>query len=116
MPNTLTTGTVINRFAAATLLVLAVSPEAAGSGGDLGAVRGRILAEDHCARCHGVVAGARSRHAEAPPFAEIAGRYPPAFLAEALAEGLVVGHPDMPPFRFTPDQVADLIGHLNSLR
>jgi hypothetical protein len=36
-------------------------------------------------------------------------------LEEALAEGIVTGHPSMPQFQFEPDQINDLIGFLKSL-
>ena len=37
-------------------------------------------------------------------------------LAEALAEGLSVGHPDMPEFVFEPDQVAAILAYLKSIQ
>ena len=36
-------------------------------------------------------------------------------LAEALAEGIVSGHPDMPVFVFTPPQIEAFLAYLNSL-
>jgi hypothetical protein len=36
-------------------------------------------------------------------------------LEEALAEGIVTGHPSMPQFQFEPDQINDFIGFLKSL-
>ncbi len=35
--------------------------------------------------------------------------------AEALAEGIVTGHPTMPEFRLEPDQIHDLLSFLKTL-
>jgi mono/diheme cytochrome c family protein len=86
------------------------------AGGDERA--GRALVERLCSGCHAVAAGGQSRHPAAPPFAEVVRRYPPADLAEALAEGIAVGHQpiDMPEFAFTPTEVDDIIAYLDTLR
>jgi mono/diheme cytochrome c family protein len=77
--------------------------------------QGRKLAETHCARCHAVDETGASPRADAPPLRELKRRYPVDNLAEAMAEGLSTGHPDMPEFTFTPEQVADLLGYLKAL-
>jgi len=77
---------------------------------------GRALLEKNCARCHAIGAEGESPHKEAPPFRVVVTRYPPDDLAEALAEGLVSGHPDMPEFVFEPDEVGAITTYLNALR
>jgi cytochrome c len=42
-------------------------------------------------------------------------RYPVESLAEALAEGLITGHPSKPEFRFDAREVDDIIDYLKSL-
>jgi hypothetical protein len=42
-------------------------------------------------------------------------RYPVEMLQEALAEGIVTGHPTMPQFSFGADQVGDFIAFLKTL-
>ena len=37
-------------------------------------------------------------------------------LAEALAEGIMTAHPQMPVFTFTPEQIDDLLAYLDSLK
>jgi hypothetical protein len=37
-------------------------------------------------------------------------------LAESLAEGLSVGHPDMPEFVFEPDDITAILAYLNSIQ
>ena len=42
-------------------------------------------------------------------------RYPVESLQEALGEGIVTGHPDMPEFRFDAREVGDFIAFLKTL-
>ena len=66
--------------------------------------------------CHATDKGeADSPHDQAPPFAQVTARYPAESLAEALAEGIMVGHEDMPEFRFDEREVNELIAYLKSL-
>jgi cytochrome c len=51
-----------------------------------------------------------------PPFREIAKRYPPENLVEALAEGIVTGHNEMPEFLFEPEDIVEIISYLESLQ
>lgn len=76
---------------------------------------GRVLAEEYCARCHAVGMDSASPHEEAPPFRDVVQQWPPAHLAEALAEGIVVGHPEMPEFTFSESEIDALIAYLESL-
>lgn len=64
---------------------------------------GQRLAEANCSRCHAVGRTGESPLPIAPPFRTLHTRYPVENLAEAFAEGIVVGHPTMPEFRLDPD-------------
>lgn len=77
--------------------------------------RGEAFAEAHCARCHAIGRTGSSPQAEALPFRELHRRYPVEDLAEAFAEGITTGHPEMPAFELDPDQIKDLIAYLRSL-
>lgn len=77
--------------------------------------KGRALVEDKCARCHAIGLEGKSPHEKAPPFRDVVEIYPSEDLAEALAEGIVSGHPDMPVFKFDPPQIEAFLGYLNSL-
>src|SRR3954464_699734 len=97
------------------LTVLFCGPAHAASG-DL--KRGRLLVEMNCATCHAVGRGGRSPYGLAPPFRTLHEKYDVAGLAEALAEGIVVGHTgprQMPRFVLEPDQIDDVIAYLKSL-
>ena len=74
-----------------------------------------ILARD-CARCHATARTGESRHPEAPQFRTLGKRYPIEFLEEALGEGIISGHPDMPEFRFAGDDVGAIIAYLKSIQ
>ena len=76
---------------------------------------GRALAERHCARCHAVGESGESPHKDAPAFRKFATMWPLENLEEALAEGIVTGHPDMPAFVFEPDEIDALMEHLHDL-
>ncbi len=77
--------------------------------------QGRRLALLHCARCHAIDKVSPSPLKIAPPFRTLHERYPVEQLQEALAEGIVTGHPTMPEFRFDADQVGDFIAFLKTL-
>ena len=76
---------------------------------------GRILAKRHCGRCHAIGPADHSRLRRAVPFRVIAARYSVWDLQEALAEGIVVGHPAMPKFIFTPKDIGALLSYMDTL-
>lgn len=78
--------------------------------------RGQTLVERHCGGCHAVGRADASPEPAAPPLRELNLRYEPEMLGEALAEGILTGHPMMPEFRFPPDDVRAIIEYLNSIQ
>lgn len=78
-------------------------------------LRGRAFAQANCARCHSIDRFTASPLNIAPPFRKLHQHYPVESLEEALAEGIVTGHPTMPEFQLAPDQVVDFIAFLKSL-
>lgn len=79
------------------------------------AQQGQRLALTYCARCHATDKVSPSPLKIAPPFRTLHERYPVEMLQEALAEGIVTGHPSMPQFSFDADQVGDFIAFLKTL-
>jgi cytochrome c553 len=77
--------------------------------------QGRRLALLYCAKCHSTDKVSPSPLKIAPPFRTLHERYPIEMLQEALAEGIVTGHPAMPEFRFDADQVGDFMVFLKTL-
>lgn len=78
--------------------------------------RGEELLRTECARCHAIGRSGTSPNSEAPPFRQPSRKYPIEGLAEALAEGLSVGHAEMPEFVFDADEVAAIIAYLKSIQ
>lgn len=76
---------------------------------------GRQIAQKFCARCHAVGPNGNSPHADAPPFRRIAANRSARNLREILGEGMIVGHPNMPQWRFQAEDVSSLIAYLKSL-
>jgi mono/diheme cytochrome c family protein len=77
--------------------------------------RGQTFVLTNCASCHSVAKVGASPLKEAPPLRVLHTRYPVESLQEALAEGIMTGHPTMPQFRLDPGQIADVISYLKSL-
>jgi mono/diheme cytochrome c family protein len=78
--------------------------------------RGTVIARTYCINCHAIDKLSPSPLKAAPPFRDLHKMYPVEGLQEALAEGIVTGHPSMPEFRFDTDQIGDFIAFLKSLR
>lgn len=79
------------------------------------AERGHALVQRDCGGCHAVEATGSSDFSPAPPFRTLHDRYPLDTLEEALAEGILSGHPAMPEYEYAPEQVADIIAWMKSL-
>jgi mono/diheme cytochrome c family protein len=77
--------------------------------------RGQTFVRANCGHCHSVDKLGASPLKIAPPFRELHLRYQVEGLQEALAEGIVTGHPNMPEFRLDPGQVSVVIAFLKSL-
>jgi mono/diheme cytochrome c family protein len=105
------------------LLLLGAAPPAFAQGArgegarvEAGRVeRGKAFAAAQCGRCHAIEARGESPMAEAPPLRELHRRYPVEALAEAFAEGITTGHPEMPEFELSKRQIDDLIAYLTAL-
>tara|TARA_R110001599_G_scaffold62711_2_gene174719 strand:+ start:285 stop:728 length:444 start_codon:yes stop_codon:yes gene_type:complete len=78
--------------------------------------QGRAIAENICATCHAIGLEGPSPHRDAIPFRDLSKNYPIEDLAEPLAEGIMVGHPDMPVFAFDPDHIDSLIAYIESIQ
>ena len=82
--------------------------------GDIAA--GRQIAETYCASCHAIGTRGESHHPMAPPWRTLSRNYPIESLQESFAEGVLVGHPDMPQFELQPAQIDDLLAYINSVQ
>ncbi len=78
--------------------------------------RGEALLGRDCLPCHATGRTGESKHPQAPAFRTLSRRYPIESLEEALGEGIISGHPDMPEFRFESDDVGAIIAYLKSVQ
>lgn len=101
------------RLICAALFLCAATPALAQA--DAWVAYGKKLVEANCAACHAIGHDDASSHREAPPMRTLWRRYPIDALEEAFAEGIATGHPDMPEFVATEDQLAAIIDYIGSL-
>lgn len=78
--------------------------------------RGQTLVAQNCASCHAIGRSGESPAPEAPPFRTLSQNYRVNTLEEALAQGISVGHPAMPNFEFSPNDVDAVIAYLESIQ
>ena len=77
---------------------------------------GRELILRNCATCHAVDKIGESTNPMALPFRSLHELYPVESLSEALVEGILVGHPQMPKFRYSVQETRDIIAYLKSIQ
>lgn len=77
--------------------------------------KGRSIVALNCARCHSIEKSGTSPFPAAPPFRDLSTKYPLEHLAEALAEGIMSGHPAMPEYIFSPNEIDAILAYLASL-
>ena len=78
--------------------------------------RGQGIAEAACATCHAIGEDDVSQHPDAPAFRIIGQSYDVWTLDEAFAEGIMVGHPDMPVWELVPDDIDGLLTYMDSVQ
>ena len=100
------------------VLLLFAATSAALAEGSLSPLeqRGRALAERMCSQCHAIGKSGQSPHAGAPAFRALDRRADLDSFMERLREGLTVGHPDMPTFRFTREDARAFLLYLRSIQ
>ncbi len=81
--------------------------------------RGRAFAQTNCATCHAIDATGESPYAPARPFRNLSENYPVENLAEALAEGIGVGHSgevQMPEYTLSPEEIDEFLSYLATIQ
>lgn len=100
----------------ALLLALALAAPAIAAEPPTPESRGHELVQRNCSMCHAVGRSGRSLNPAAPAFRDLGQRYKLDDLAEALAEGIITGHPAMPDFHFPPSDVNAIIRYMKSIQ
>lgn len=96
-------------------LFSAIPASVALASGDPRVAQGRALAVQRCSRCHAVERTGASPLEAAPPFRTLGRHYPVESLDEALAEGIMVGHADMPSEPWEPEEIDSFIAYLKTI-
>ena len=107
---------VIVRLAILLLLLATSSSLAEDSSPSPLEQRGRALTERMCSKCHAIGKSGQSPHVGAPAFRALDRRVDLDSFMERLREGLMVGHPDMPTFRFTREDARAFLLYLRSIQ
>ena len=98
----------------AALAVLSLSLPAQAQ--EVSITAGHELATARCSRCHAVDRTGDSPNPRSPRFRDLGARFPFDGLREALMQGMIVGHPEMPIQHLTEAQSGDLIAYLRALQ
>lgn len=108
----------MNRLRALAALAMAAMPLSTSANDDMptAADAGHALLVANCSRCHAIGTDEVSPEPAAPTFRDVSHRYPPSDLAEALAEGILTGHPEMPEFVFEPNEIEGIVAYLEWLQ
>ncbi|MFZ1680133.1 MAG: c-type cytochrome [Rhizobiaceae bacterium] len=77
---------------------------------------GLAYLDAQCGACHATGTQGDSPLAQAPAFRDLGGSYPPEALEEALAEGIITGHPDMPEIAANPRDIDNAIAWLERIQ
>lgn len=104
------------RVLTGTAVILALGLSVPAAAKETRLQRGRRIAVELCSPCHAIGRSGASPRVEAPLFRELGRRYPLSNLEEALAEGVVVGHPDMPQVELREDQIGAFLAYLASIQ
>lgn len=107
---------LVNSALLAVLLALgACAAQAAAPGPRALIPSGRQIVQRDCSACHATERLGSSPNAAAPRFRDLSQRYDVENLAEALAEGILVGHSPMPERSYPPEEVTAIIAYVKSL-
>ncbi len=107
---------MLKRVAASLFIAATGCLATASAGADAAVVAmGREIVEQHCASCHATGPAGDSPLPAAPPFRDVHQRYDVELLVEALVEGIVTAHAEMPQFEFEPQEAEAIVSYLKSL-
>ena len=106
----------MNKWLLVGIVAVVMAPALALAQDDLSERRGRQIAEAACSPCHAVGKQGTSPNPAAPIFRTLGQKYPVDSLQEALAEGILVGHPGMPQVRMSPQDIGAFLTYLGSIQ
>ena len=78
-------------------------------------IRGKLLLQENCGRCHAIEAAGKSPLKQATPMRDIYARFAPRELQAELREGMVSRHRAMPQIDFSDQDVDAILAYLYAL-
>lgn len=78
-------------------------------------MRGKALAVQNCSGCHAIGPVGESSHPQAPSFRTLSERFPIDALEETFIGSIDTGHPGMPVFKASQQQIDDIIEYIASV-
>lgn len=78
-------------------------------------IRGKVILQEKCGRCHAIEAVGESPLKKAPPMRDIYARFAPRELQAELSEGMVSKHKEMPQIDFSDEDVNAILAYLYAL-
>jgi mono/diheme cytochrome c family protein len=78
-------------------------------------VRGQALVMQNCSGCHAVGITGESPNPKAPPFRQLSERFPIDALEETFIGTIDTGHPGMPVFEASQQQIDDILDYIASV-
>ncbi len=76
---------------------------------------GKHIAQKYCSNCHSIAGLGESPVPDAAPFRVIVAKENSYNLDQALGQGIMTGHPDIPRFELKPETVSALVAYLRSM-
>ncbi len=77
--------------------------------------RGQSLVEQNCSGCHSIGITGQSPNPIAPPFRQLSERFPIDALQETFITTIDTGHPGMPVFQASQQQIDDILEYIGSV-
>ena len=77
---------------------------------------GRQLVGKFCSQCHAVAPYGRGPNKNAPPFRTLGRKFDLDAFPGMLERGISSTHPDMPVFKFSPDDAHDVVVYLRGIQ
>lgn len=78
-------------------------------------VIGRALATQYCSGCHAIGEAGQGTHPDAPTFRSLSERYPIDTLEQMFVDSIDTGHPAMPVFEASPQQIDHILDYIASV-
>jgi mono/diheme cytochrome c family protein len=76
---------------------------------------GRALVVENCSGCHAIGGDGESPHPQAPPFRKLSERFPIDALEETFVNSIDTGHPGMPVFDASRQQIENIVAYIGSV-